>query len=71
MASGAHTRMPVLFLAHGNPLHAIADDAFTRSLRRLAHEVPRPEAILLVSAHWLTSGTGVLDVDAPRACTTS
>ena len=60
------TRMPALFLAHGNPMNAIADTEFTRALGRLAADLPRPEAILVVSAHWLTWGTRVLSVAEPR-----
>ncbi len=59
-------RMPALFLAHGNPMNALADDEFTRALRRLADELPRPRAILVVSAHWLTRGTRVLSAPSPR-----
>ena len=60
------TRMPALFLAHGNPMNAIADTEFTRALGRLAAELPRPEAIMVVSAHWLTWGTRVLSAVEPR-----
>ena len=59
--------MPVLFLGHGSPMNAIEDNAFTRSLARLADELPRPAAILVVSAHWLTPGeTRVLCAERPR-----
>jgi 4,5-DOPA dioxygenase extradiol len=58
--------MPALFLAHGNPMNAIADSEFTRALGRIASELPRPDAILVVSAHWLTRGTHVLATDPPR-----
>lgn len=60
------TPMPALFLAHGNPMNALADNGFTRTLARLAAELPRPEAVMVVSAHWLTRGTGVLSARAPR-----
>ncbi len=60
------SRMPALFLAHGNPMNAIADNAFTRSLAALAADLPRPRAILVVSAHWLTRGTHVLTATNPR-----
>ena len=60
------TRLPILFLGHGNPMNAIADNEFTRALGRLAAELPRPEAILVVSAHWLTRGTHVLSSAVPR-----
>ncbi len=59
-------RMPALFLAHGNPMNALADNEFTRALALLAAGLPRPDAILVVSAHWLTRGTGVLTAAAPR-----
>ena len=59
-------RMPALFLAHGSPTNALEDNAFTRALTRLAAELPRPAAILVVSAHWLTRGTHVLTAASPR-----
>ena len=58
-------RQPALFLAHGNPMNALADNAFTRSLTRLAGQLDRPEAVLVVSAHWETNGTRVLDLANP------
>jgi len=63
---GSGSRMPALFLGHGNPMNALADTEFTRALGRLAAELPRPEAIMVVSAHWLTWGTRVLAAAAPR-----
>lgn len=59
------SRQPVLFLAHGNPMNAIADNPFTQALGALADTVAKPQAVLVVSAHWSTSGTRVLDVAAP------
>jgi 4,5-DOPA dioxygenase extradiol len=59
-------RLPALFLGHGSPMNALADNDFTRSLGRLAAVLPRPEAILVVSAHWLTRGTYVLSSATPR-----
>jgi 4,5-DOPA dioxygenase extradiol len=66
MAETSGSRLPALFLAHGNPMNAIADNEFTRALGRIAAELPRPGAVLVVSAHWLTRGTHVLAVDPPR-----
>ena len=66
MAHTREDRMPALFLAHGNPMNAIATTDFTRSLEALAADLPVPEAVLVVSAHWLTRGTGVLATDKPR-----
>jgi 4,5-DOPA dioxygenase extradiol len=49
--------MPVLFVGHGSPVNALADNAFTRSLRQLGTRLPLPKAIVVLSAHWLTQGT--------------
>lgn len=59
--------MPVLFIGHGNPMNALWDNPFTRSLRELSKSIqPRPQAILVVSAHWLTRGTQVMNSPRPR-----
>jgi len=58
-------RQPALFLAHGNPMNALADNTFTHALSRLAGGLERPDAILVVSAHWETPGTRVLDLAQP------
>jgi 4,5-DOPA dioxygenase extradiol len=55
-------RMPVIFIGHGSPMNAISDNAFTRRLRAWGAELPRPAAILSVSAHWLTPGSTHVDV---------
>lgn len=65
-AHGSAERLPTLFLAHGNPLNALADNAFMHALARLAAGLPRPRAVLVVSAHWVTRGTRVLTAAAPR-----
>jgi 4,5-DOPA dioxygenase extradiol len=49
-------RMPVLFLGHGSPMNAIEDNEFHRSWRALGLRLPRPKAVLCVSAHWETRG---------------
>ncbi|HLQ38670.1 MAG TPA: 4,5-DOPA dioxygenase extradiol [Planctomycetota bacterium] len=51
------TRMPVLFVGHGSPMNAIEDNRWSRGFAALAHLVPRPKAILAVSAHWFVPGT--------------
>lgn len=58
-------RMPALFLGHGNPMHALADNALTRAWRSAAVGLPRPRAILAVSAHWLTRGPAVTAMARP------
>jgi 4,5-DOPA dioxygenase extradiol len=60
-------RMPVVFIGHGTPMNAIADNAFTRRLSAWGRELPRPSAILSVSAHWLSRGaTGVTVQERPK-----
>ncbi|RQO64194.1 4,5-DOPA dioxygenase extradiol [Variovorax sp. KBW07] len=67
-AQGAPARrMPVVFIGHGTPMNAIADNAFTRRLSAWGRELPRPSAILSVSAHWLSRGaTGVTVQERPK-----
>jgi 4,5-DOPA dioxygenase extradiol len=52
---GTSATMPALFLAHGSPMVAVEDDDYNQTLARLAAELPRPRAIIVVSAHWETS----------------
>lgn len=59
-------RMPVLFFGHGSPMNAIEENEFTRTLNRLGEELPRPRAILCVSAHWMTEGTWVTEMPKPK-----
>ena len=51
--------MPALFVGHGSPMNAIEDNAFTREWRSVAARIPKPQAILCVSAHWETRGVFV------------
>lgn len=63
----ASDRMPVVFLGHGNPMNAIEESVYSRSWSELGRTLPRPQAILVVSAHWMTRGTTLVDVSAmPR-----
>ncbi len=60
-------RMPVVFLGHGSPMNAIEDTAYSRGWSDLGRALPRPQAILVVSAHWMTRGSTLVDVSAlPR-----
>lgn len=60
-------RMPLVFLGHGSPMNAIEDTAYSRAWTELGKSLPRPKAILVVSAHWMTRGTTLVDVSAmPR-----
>lgn len=59
-------RMPLLFVGHGSPMNALADNDYTRSLSNLARRLPSPQAILVISAHWLTTGTHVSCTSEPK-----
>jgi 4,5-DOPA dioxygenase extradiol len=60
-------RMPVVFLGHGSPMNAVNDTAYSRAWTALGAHLPEPQAILIVSAHWMTRGTTLVDVSAlPR-----
>lgn len=60
------TRMPAIFFGHGNPLNALSDNAWTQAWRALGSSIPKPKAILSVSAHWYTPGTKVTAATQPR-----
>lgn len=59
-------KMPVLFLGHGSPMNAIEENKFVRGFRDIAKEIPKPNAILCISAHWFTHGTFVTAMDTPK-----
>lgn len=61
----AAPRMPVLFVGHGSPMNAIEDNDFSRRWSQLGQEIPRPAAVLCISAHWYTRGTRVTAMPAP------
>ena len=60
------TRAPVVFFGHGNPMNAIEDNAYTRAWRALGAELPRPRAIVAISAHWYVPATLVTANEHPR-----
>ncbi|MFM7334465.1 MAG: 4,5-DOPA dioxygenase extradiol [Tabrizicola sp.] len=55
-------RMPVVFLGHGSPMNALEDTEYSRAWTALGQSLPEPQAILVVSAHWMTRGTTLVDV---------
>lgn len=59
-------KMPVLFLGHGSPMNAIEENQFVQGFRKAAAEIPKPNAILCISAHWFTQGTKVTAMEMPR-----
>jgi len=66
MTPGVPARMPVLFVGHGSPMNAIEDNQWSRAFRALAPRLPRPQAILCVSAHWFVPGTLVTANERPE-----
>lgn len=59
------TKMPALFIGHGSPMNAIEDNAWRRSWQALGEVLPRPSAILCISAHWETNGIAVTAAARP------
>lgn len=60
------SRLPVLFVGHGNPMNAIEENEFVTGWRTMIEKVERPNAILCISAHWETQGTFVTAMNNPR-----
>ena len=59
-------RMPALFIGHGSPMNAIEDNEFSRAWAEVGQSIPKPKAILCISAHWETEGTRVTAMERPR-----
>ena len=57
---------PALFVGHGSPMNAIADNQFTRAWRSIGERIAKPEAVLCISAHWETKGTLITAAERPR-----
>jgi 4,5-DOPA dioxygenase extradiol len=58
--------LPAVFLGHGNPMNALAVNAWTEAWRRIGVQTPRPTSILAISAHWYVPHTAVTAAPAPR-----
>jgi 4,5-DOPA dioxygenase extradiol len=58
-------KMPVLFLGHGSPMNAIEENEFVAGFRNVGKTIPKPNAILCISAHWETRGTFVTAMEKP------
>ena len=59
-------KLPALFVGHGSPMNAIEDNEFSRTWAKFGKEIPKPKAVLVISAHWLTNGTYVTAMEKPR-----
>src|SRR3954462_15171745 len=60
------TAMPAAFFGHGNPMNALQTNRYTSAWRGFGAAVPRPRAILVVSAHWYINATAVTAMPRPR-----
>lgn len=58
--------MPVFFIGHGNPMNGILENDYTRGWKKAIENVPKPTAIVVVSAHWETRGTQITAMQKPR-----
>jgi 4,5-DOPA dioxygenase extradiol len=58
--------MPAIFFGHGNPMNALIDNPWTEGWASIGKDIPRPRAVLCVSAHWYLPGTLVTAMPAPR-----
>jgi 4,5-DOPA dioxygenase extradiol len=63
---GTKARLPAVFFGHGNPMNALERNAYTEGWARLGRSIPRPEAVLSISAHWYVPGTLVTAMPRPR-----
>lgn len=59
-------KLPALFIGHGSPLNGIDDNEFSRTWTKFGKEIPKPKAVLVISAHWLTNGTHITAMDNPK-----
>ena len=59
-------QMPVLFVGHGSPMNAIEDNQFTKGWSEITAKIPKPKAILAVSAHWYTDGSRITSSPNPK-----
>jgi 4,5-DOPA dioxygenase extradiol len=58
--------LPAIFLGHGNPMNALLHNPYTEGWRALGRTIPKPNAILSISAHWYVPETGVTVATAPK-----
>jgi len=61
-----NTRAPALFIGHGSPMNAIEDTPSSRGWSKVARQIPRPDAIVAISAHWVTEGVRVMSNARPQ-----
>lgn len=59
-------KLPVLFIGHGSPMNGIEDNEFSQNWAKMGSEIPKPKAVLVISAHWLTRGTHITAMNNPK-----
>jgi 4,5-DOPA dioxygenase extradiol len=59
-------KLPVLFIGHGSPMNGIEDNRFSQKWYTLGQQINKPKAVLVISAHWLTTGTHITAMEAPK-----
>ena len=59
-------RMPALFIGHGSPMNTLETNGYTQAWRAFGRELPRPRALLVISAHWYFGATAVTAMPRPR-----
>jgi 4,5-DOPA dioxygenase extradiol len=60
------SRMPVVFFGHGNPMNALSQNSYSEGWREIGRKIPRPVAVLAISAHWYIQGSAVTAMEKPR-----
>ena len=58
--------MPIIFVGHGSPMNAIEDNSFTKNFHKVVSGIPKPKAIICISAHWVTKGIKITAMDNPK-----
>jgi aromatic ring-opening dioxygenase catalytic subunit (LigB family) len=66
MDTQTQARMPAAFFGHGSPMNALETNRYTEAWRAFGEGIPRPRAILVVSAHWYVNATAVTAMARPR-----
>lgn len=59
-------KLPTLFIGHGSPMNGIEDNEFSQTWKKFGSEIPKPKAVLVISAHWLTNGTKITAMEKPK-----
>ncbi len=59
-------KLPTLFIGHGSPMNGIENNEFSQTWKNFGKEIPKPKAVLVISAHWLTNGTKITAMENPK-----